>query len=90
LALALLSVLVMRTQSQIERPGAALQVHIDRTSRFDMELHDATHRFLAHAAMAAVVLAGTSGAYLAKCAAGINLLPGRAPLLHDLLYQLIP
>jgi len=45
-----------------------------------------TLRILMHVAAGWSALAGL---YLAKCAAGINLLPGPAPLFHDLLYHFI-
>jgi hypothetical protein len=47
-----------------------------------------TFKILRATALMSVVMVSLMGGYVLKSALGINLLPGRSPVVHDLLYPM--
>ncbi len=66
-----------------------LRPHAGPGRATDLALPLEAHRLLQFLIGAAAGLTSLSALYVIKCAAGINLLPGQAPVLHSLLYHFI-
>jgi hypothetical protein len=79
----------MSAQQHIESLALAQRSYeeIERTP-YEAQLLQ-THRWPEVLIGSVAGLTSLSALYLIKCAAGINLLPGQAPVLHGLLYHFI-